>query len=161
ITAANWVTRISGLYHHPYEIAMRCAVSIPFALMLGTHLPTRGARRVMNLWAIGMVLIGFATLLRSTLFAITVQAFLWLWLSGRRALAGVAAVLVLIALPMIGPVRTVLLEAVRPLSTGAWYELGTGRAVLFVAQVSAFRQASPLEKLVGRGLHSSPDITER
>jgi len=160
-TAAHWVTRISGLYHHPYEIAMRCAVSIPFALMLGTHLPSRGGRRFMNLWAVGLVLIGFATLLRTTMVAITVELFAWFWMSGKRVLAGVLVGLPLLLLPLIGPVRTVILEAVRPLTSGAWYELGTGRAVLFAAQVSAFEQGSPLEKVVGRGLHSAPEITER
>jgi hypothetical protein len=160
-TGAHWVTRISGLYHHPYEIAMRCAVSIPFALMLGTHLPSRGGRRFMNLWAVGLVLIGFATLLRTTMVAITVELFAWFWMSGKRVLAGVLIGLPLLLLPLVGPVRTVILEAIRPLTSGAWYELGTGRAVLFAAQVSAFEQGSPLEKLVGRGLHSAPDITER
>jgi len=160
-TAAHWVVRISGLYHHPYEIAMRCAVSIPFALMLGDNLPTPGTRRTMRLWVMGLVLIGFATLLRTTLVAITVELFVWFWLIGRRALAGILVGLPLLILPLVGPVRTVILEAVRPLTSGAWYELGTGRAVLFAAQVAAFHQGTPLEKLVGRGLHSAPDITER
>lgn len=115
----------------------------------------------MRFWAIGLVLIGFATLLRTTLVAITVELFAWFWLAGRRLLAGLLVGLPLLILPLVGPVRTVILEAVRPLASGAWYELGTGRAVLFAAQVSAFQQGSSLEKLVGRGLHSAPDITER
>ena len=160
-TAAHWVTRISGLYHHPYEIAMRCAVSIPFALMLGDSLPTPGTRWTMRVWVLGLVLIGFATLLRTTLVAITVELFAWFWLAGRRVLAGAVVGLPLLALPLVGPVRTVVLEAIRPITSGSWYELGTGRAVLFAAQVSAFHQGTPLEKLVGRGLHSAPDITER
>ena len=160
-TAAHWVTRISGLYHHPYEIAMRCAVSIPFALMLGDTLQTPRARATMRFWVIGLVLIGFATLLRTTLVAITVELFAWFWLAGRRLVAGLLVGLPLLVLPLVGPVRTVILEAVRPLASGSWYELGTGRAVLFAAQVAAFQQGSPLEKLVGRGLHSAPDITER
>src|SRR5262249_54252258 len=85
----------------------------------------------------------------------------WFWMSGKRLLAGILVGLPLLILPLVGPIRTVLLEAVRPLATGSWYELGTGRAVLFAAQVSAFHQGSPLEKLVGRGLHSAPDSTER
>jgi len=85
----------------------------------------------------------------------------FLWFVGR---GGVAVGLVLIAAAgalIVPPTRAVIFEAIRPLSTGSYYELATGRGVLFAAQVIAFQRATTVQKIVGRGLHSTPGINRQ
>ena len=60
--------------------------------------------------------------------------------------------------PLFPQIRSVATEAVRPLAEGSLYELGTGRALLFAAQVSAFADATTFKKVFGRGLHSTPAV---
>jgi len=59
------------------------------------------------------------------------------------------------------PTRSVIFEAVRPLSSGSYYELATGRGVLFAAQVIAYQRATLPQKIIGRGLHSTPGINRQ
>ena len=149
------VYRISGYYHHPLDIVIRCAVALPFALSLVSLGRSKFVRVGMAMWSMAMVVISFATLVRSALGIISLELVGWAWLRGRRWIAafvlGVAAATMLVA----APIQRVIQDAVRPLQEGAVYELGTGRALLYAAQVSAFASATPLEKLFGRGLHST------
>jgi hypothetical protein len=152
------VYRVTGFYHHPLEIAMRCCISIPFALAAASLIRSQVERRATYLWAAVLSLFSIATLVRSALVVTTAEICHWHWHRGRRVLVVislVAAVLLSFALP---PVRSVLQNAWRPFQEGNLYELGTGRALLFVAQVYAFERATPSQKLLGRGLHSTPGV---
>ena len=152
------VLRVTGFYHHPLEISMRCGIGIPFALALGSWFQHRLERGFMVVWALFLAAVSWATLVRSALIATLGEFCVWLSLRGRRTatllclLGGVAAALVL---P--GP-RQVVENATRPLLEGDVYAFGTGRTLLFVAQLSAFMDASVPQKLFGRGLHATPAV---
>jgi len=152
------VLRVTGFYHHPLEISMRCGIGIPFALALGSLFQHRLERGFMVLWALFLAAVSWATLVRSALLATLGELCVWLSLRGRRTATllclggGVAAAFIL---P--GP-RQVIVNATRPLLEGDVYAFGTGRTLLFVAQLSAFQDASVPQKLFGRGLHATPAV---
>jgi len=152
------VLRVTGFYHHPLEISMRCGLGIPFALVLSSWFQNKLDRAFMVLWAVFLAAVSWATLVRSALLATLGEVCVWLLLRGRRTATvlclggGVAAALIL---P--GP-RQVIVNATRPLLEGDVYAFGTGRTLLFVAQLSAFQDASVPQKLFGRGLHATPGV---
>src|SRR6267142_1270159 len=76
------VIRLTGLYHHPLEIAMRASLAFPFGLALAGLVRAPYVRRSLRAWSIVVGLASCATLVRSALVANLVQG--WLWLVGRR-----------------------------------------------------------------------------
>jgi hypothetical protein len=148
------VHRIAGFYHHPLDIAMRCSIAIPFGLATFRFLRSNALRIAMLMYVGLLVAISYATLVRSALVIVVAQLALWMWVTKHRVLAGgvlLGAFAIFIVAP---PVQRVVREAVRPLKEGSVYELGTGRALLYAAQVTAYVAASPVQKVLGRGLHS-------
>lgn len=153
--------RVTGFYHHPLDITMRAGIGLPFALALAASHPSATQRNGMTFWGIVLALTSWVPLVRSALVATLVEACGFLTFMGRGALAlglvlaGAAAVMIL------PPTRAVVLEAVRPLSSGSYYELATGRGVLFAAQAIAFQKATPVQKVIGRGIHATPGINRQ
>jgi hypothetical protein len=158
VTSPIAVLRISGLYQHPYDTAIRCSIAFPFALCLARLLDSPRLRAGFGLWGWVLAITGILALVRTCCVAIGVQAATWLSIHKRRGLAMAFVVLAIASVGIVPPLRAIFSEALRPLQEGSIYELGTGRAMLFVAQASAFRAASPAAKFVGRGLHSVPQI---
>jgi len=155
------VMRVTGFYHHPLDTTMRAGIGLPFALALACSYTTPVQRSAMALWGAVLAVTSWVPLVRSALVATLVEVCGFLWFVGR---GGVAVGLVLIAAAgalIVPPTRAVIFEAIRPLSTGSYYELATGRGVLFAAQVIAFQRATTVQKIVGRGLHSTPGINRQ
>ena len=158
-TGAIRVTgRVTGFYQHPLEIAMRACLSLPFALALSAGVDRAMHKIGLTLWGLALVVISWATLVRSAIVVAAFEAMGWLAIRRHGVLAGACLVTAAVLAPLIPQIRTVATEAVRPLSEGRLYELGTGRGLLFAAQVAAFADASPLKKIFGRGLHSTPAV---
>ena len=155
------VYRVTGFYDHPLEIAMRCSVALPFALLLCLRLRDRTVRVGMRIWAGVLLIASMATLVRSALAASLALVVSWLWMSRKRTAALAVLASITISCVAVSPIRRVLTNAALPLSEGNVYELGTGRGLLFAAQVIAFQQATVSEKLLGRGLHSAPTVNYR
>jgi hypothetical protein len=152
------VYRISGFYYHPLDLAVRCSIAIPFAVFLGRALPTASQRSAAILWSALMGAVALATLVRSAIIAGGVQILALLWIARKRAAIVVAAVALASAFVIVPPLRMVFVQALKPLEEGSLYELGTGRGVLFAAQVLGFIDAGPVEKAIGRGLLSGPRV---
>jgi hypothetical protein len=152
------VLRISGLYQHPYDTAIRCSIAFPFALCLARLVDRPRLRVGFDLWGWLLAVTGVLALVRTCSVAIAVQATTWLTIHKHRVKAMALVVLAVASVGLVPPLRAVFSEALRPLQEGSIYELGTGRAMLFVAQASAFQAATPAAKFMGRGLHSVPQI---
>ena len=152
------VMRVTGLYQHPYDIAMRCSVAFPFALSLGMSLRRRPVRYAFLVWGVVLALAGTAALVRTCAVAIFGQIVTWLLLYRRRFLALSVIGLSVASVIVVPPFRAIVTEAWRPIREGAIYELGTGRAWLFVAQFSAFNASSLFGKAFGHGLHMVPSL---
>jgi len=152
------VYRISGFYYHPLDLAVRCCIAIPFAFLLGRHLPTIRQRMGAVAWSSLMGVIALATLVRSAIAAVGFQLVALLWVAKRRVMLGVSMLFLCLVFVVVPPLRLVLVHAVKPLEEGSLYELGTGRGVLFAAQVLGFIGAGPVEKAIGRGLMSAPKV---
>ncbi len=159
VTSSGELTRLTGLYHHPLDLAWRSAISLPFALMLARSLEGRLQRVTMYGWAAVCTIIAFASLARVAFVATTVQVAMWLWKQGRRRSVVVAVLLTAMAASLFSPVRIAVEQAIRPVVEGKYYELGTGRGLLFVAQARAFLAGTPIQKVLGHGLHTSPGLT--
>jgi hypothetical protein len=113
----------------------------------------------MFLWALLSAAFAFASLARVALVATAVQLGTWLWLNGRRKSIGLVLGAMVLGCILTPSVREVVEQAVRPFREGRYYELGTGRGLLFAAQARAFLGGSALQKVAGHGLHSSPALT--
>jgi hypothetical protein len=158
-TGALRVTgRVTGFYQHPLEIAMRACFSLPFALAVSAGVHKIVHKVGMILWALALAMISWATLVRSAIVVSAVEAVGWLGVRRHGVLAGACLTAVVALAPVIPQIRTVATEAVRPITEGSLYELGTGRGLLFAAQVAAFADAPALKKIFGRGLHSTPAV---
>ena len=152
------VYRISGFYYHPLDLAVRCSIAIPFAFFLGRTLPALGQRVAALAWSSLMGVIALATLVRSAIAAVGFQLIALMWVAKRRTALAVSLLGLSIVFAVVPPLRMVLVHALQPLEEGTLYELGTGRGVLFAAQVLGFIDASPVEKTLGRGLMSAPKV---
>jgi hypothetical protein len=152
------IYRISGLYYHPLDIAVRCCIAIPFAIFLGRTLPELRQRLAAISWATVMGFMALATLVRSAIIAVCLQILALLWLCRQRAAIAISMAGFATAVLLIPPLRTVFVHALKPIEDGSFYELGTGRGVLFAAQVLGFFDANPVEKTIGRGLLSGPRV---
>jgi len=148
------VYRVSGFYHHPLDIAIRCAIAVPFALYLCERLKSLGLVLAMAAYAVCLAAISYGTFVRSALVITVAQIVFWMWMRHHRILALGVVASGLIGFIVVPQVQKVASEAIRPLKEGSVYELGTGRALLYAAQVSAFTHASAFEKVLGRGIHS-------
>jgi len=155
------VLRVTGFYHHPLDITMRAGIGLPFALALASSNPMPLQRNSMTLWGIVLVLTSWVPLVRSALVATLVEACGFLTFMGRGALAAGLIVAAAAAAMILPPTRAIVTEAIRPLSSGSYYELATGRGVLFAAQAIGFQKATLKEKVIGRGLHSTPGINRQ
>jgi len=150
--------RVTGFYQHPLDIAMRACFSLPFVLALSAGVDRAVHKLGLIFWGLALAIISWATLVRSAIVVAAVEPIGWLAIRRHSVLAGACLLTAVVLGPLIPQVRTVATEAVRPLAEGAFYELGTGRGLLFAAQVSAFADASVLKKVFGRGLHSTPAV---
>lgn len=159
VTTSGDLTRITGVYHHPLDIAWRASISLPFALMFSRLAAGRTERVTMLVWALAAAGFAFASLARVALVATLAQLGVWLWLHGRRKSILVAFVIIAGIASTFPSLREVVQQAIRPLAEGRYYELGTGRGLLFVAQLRAFGAGNVVQKVLGRGLHSSPGLT--
>jgi O-antigen ligase len=130
-------------------------------LALACSYTTPVQRAGMALWGVVMAITSWVPLVRSALVATLVEACGFLWFMGRGSLALALVLIAAAGALILPPTRTVIFEAVRPLSSGSYYELATGRGVLFAAQVIAFQRATPVQKLIGRGLHSTQGINRQ
>jgi hypothetical protein len=152
------VLRVTGFYHHPLDIAMRAGIAAPYAIALATIVPGRLERGFLRCWAAALGIVACATLVRSALVATVSEFIAYAAMLRRRGLALIILLTAFGAALAVAPVREVIVSAARPIREGAIYQFGTGRALLFAAQVAAFNDATPLRKMVGRGLHSTPAV---
>jgi len=155
------VMRVTGFYHHPLDITMRAGIGLPFALALACSYTTPLQRSGMALWGAIMALTSWVPLVRSALVATLVEACGFLCFVGRGSLALAVVLIAVAGAAILPPTRAVIVEAVRPLSSGSYYELATGRGVLFAAQVIAYQRATLAQKILGRGLHSTSGINRQ
>lgn len=155
------VTRVTGFYHHPLDITMRAGIGLPFALALACSYPTALQRGGMTLWGVLLALTSWTPLVRSALVATLVEACGFLCFMGRGALALALILIVSVGAVALPQTRTVLNEAIRPLSSGSYYELASGRGVLFAAQAIGFQKATLAQKMFGRGLHSTSALNRQ
>ena len=153
------LTRITGLYHHPIDIALRCSVALPFALLLHRRAPSAALRGGMLAWGVLTACIGYTTHVRSALVAISMQVVCWLWLTGARRVLLLVVPSLLALATFSGDTRAVIDRAWQPLAAGNYYELGSGRGLLFAAQVRAFTAGSLGQIVAGRGMHSTPQMS--
>lgn len=152
------IYRISGFYYHPLDLAVRCCIAIPFAVLLGRLLPEVSQKIAAISWASLMGVVALATLVRSAIITVCVQILAILWLCRQRAAIAISMAAFAGAVLLVPPLRTVFVHALKPLEEGSLYEFGTGRGVLFAAQVLGFIDANPVEKAIGRGLLSGPTV---
>ncbi len=155
------VVRVTGFYHHPLDITMRAGIGLPFALALACSYPTPLQRSGMTLWGVLLAFTSWTPLVRSALVATLVEACGFLCFVGRGTLALALVLIVSLGAVLLPQTRTVLTEAVRPLSSGSYYELASGRGVLFAAQALGFQRATLVQKVIGRGLHSTPALNQQ
>jgi hypothetical protein len=155
------VLRVTGFYHHPLDITMRAGIGLPFAFVLARTYRSPVQRNSMAMWGAALALTSWAPLVRSALVATLVETSGFLYMVGRRWLAVASIFAVVAGAALFGPTRAVITEAVRPLSTGAYTELASGRGLLFAAQVAAFQRATIMQKVIGRGLHSTPGVNRQ
>ena len=150
--------RVTGFYQHPLDIAMRACLSLPFALAISAGIDRKLHKVGLICWAVALAIISWATLVRSAIVVAASETVGWLGIRRHGILAVACLATVVAVAPIIPQVRTVANEAIRPLAEGSFYELGTGRGLLFAAQVAAFADATALRKVFGRGLHSTPAV---
>lgn len=158
VESTDVVTRVTGFYHHPLDIAMRCCIAFPFAFLLAKRIEYAWVRAAYVLFGFGLALIGCLTFVRSAIVATLLEVLALLWLTGRRMLAVSVLPVALVILAWVPGVRAVILEAWRPVASGDIGELATGRGALFVAQVSAYQAATIPQKVFGRGLHTIASV---
>lgn len=159
VVNAGTVLRLRGLYQHPLDIAMRCNMAVPFILMIWQLSGSKFEAWSSGAWACVMSCVAIGTLVRSAVVATTVELSAWFWMSGLRRYAALVPILGLVLAFSWAPLRKVVVNAVEPLRTGAAYRFGSGRTLILLAQVNGFREASPVRKLIGRGLHTSAAVS--
>jgi hypothetical protein len=148
------ITRVSGFYYHPLDISTRCNVALAFSLYLARALPMSGVRQLAAGLGVLMAVVAYMTWARSALVATSIEVISWIWMRKKRIGAAIVALLIVGMGAAVGPVRHVVSTAVSPILEGSAYQIGTGRALVFTAQIAAFRDASMGQKLFGRGIGS-------
>jgi hypothetical protein len=151
--------RARGFYQHPLDIAMRCGIAFPFALFIGRTNPSRFVRACVNGIASLLAVVAMATLVRSAIVATFSQLLAWGWTGRRRALTLIGVALGVVIALNVAPVQRVVRGAIDPLKEGAGYRFASGRFLLFATQIAGFKDASVGQKLLGRGLHTTPSVT--
>ena len=159
VSKAGALTRITGFYHHPLDVGLRCGVALPFAFFLFERSSPGVPRTAALAWLVTLIVVGFCTLVRSTLVALSIETLAWLWLGRARKLAVALLIGGMSLGAAIPDIRAVVVGAIRPIEEGRIYEAGSGRALIFAAQVAAFLDGNVIQKAVGRGLGSSARMT--
>ncbi len=159
VASPETLLRVTGIYHHPLDISWRASVALPFSICLATELARGSPARTAWFWAAVSGILAISSFVRSAIVATGAQVFTILWQGKHRVVAFAAVPLGLAGLLLLPPVRAALNDAIRPVAEGKVYEIGTGRAMLFVAHARAFADATLMEKVLGRGLHSSPSVS--
>jgi O-antigen ligase len=109
-------------------------------------------------WA-GFLTAGSAmTFVRSALAVAGVQVVHYLYSTNRRTIALAIVLVFLCALVAITPARKVLIDGYEQFTKRSVLEFGSGRGIIFAAQIGGFISASPLDQVLGRGLHTVQDV---
>jgi hypothetical protein len=152
------VYRMRGLYHHPLDIGARCTIAIPFALYLRKTSFRMAERTGWTAWAVIVTAAACIPLVRSAIVVAVLEIVLWVWLCERRAFLGVIAAAAALCVALLAPVQQVLSGAARPLQEGTTLDFGSGRVLLYAAQLKGFADANWVTKLLGHGLHSTAEV---
>jgi hypothetical protein len=159
VASAGSILRVRGLYQHPLDIAMRCSMAAPFALLTWRSVGPRFEKWIAASWAIAVSVLAAGTLVRSAVVATAIQLVTWLWLSGLKRYAALVPIIAVSLGLGWGPLRQVVANAIEPLQQGAAYRFGSGRTLILLAQIAGFQKASLLQKVAGRGLHTSAAVS--
>lgn len=159
VASLEGIVRVRGFYQHPLDIAMRCGMAFPFALMIASTTKSHLARFASRAWAGALALAAMVTLVRSAIAATFSQLIVLGWTGTRRVLAVFAVVLGIVLIGAFAPVQSIVRGALEPIQEGAGYRFASGRLLLFATQIAGFREASVQQKLIGRGLHTTPRVT--
>ena len=159
VASTESLLRVTGIYHHPLDIGWRASAALPFGALVARELTSGSSAMTMWYWTSVSAIVAVCSFVRSAILVTGAQLFVMLWQNKRRTFALAALPLGMFLLLLLPPVRTAINDAVRPLAEGKVYEVGTGRAMLFVAQVRAFADATVSQKVLGRGIHSSASVS--
>jgi hypothetical protein len=159
VVSEDQLVRVRGLYQHPLDIAMRCSMAFPFALVVWRTSAEGVRKTAAAFWAAVCAVTATATLVRSAMAVTVAEVFSWLWLTGHRKSALLATGTAVALALSIGPAREVIRQSARPLKTGEIHSFGSGRLLLFVSQLAGFSDGSLVQKSLGRGLHTTAAVT--
>jgi hypothetical protein len=156
------VSRATGFYYHPWDVARYLVIAMPLLLVLLEERATRGAER----WAYRVLLaatlvVTYVTFLKAAWIVVLLEIVVFYWLVGkhRKALVVFAVITLVVAFPA----RQATFQAFGDLAKlGDPKHRGealSGRVSLWSTEWDALAAASPLELLMGQGL--SPAVLQQ